>query len=556
MPAKNSILPSVLFLAVLSAACLAAPLKPRIVVLTDISTWEPDDMESLIRLLVHADLFEIEGLVYTTGWSLETTRDDFLNLIHDGINAYEKDLPNLLKRSGQTEFLPDESRQEIGYWPSPDYLRSRTVTGSKNRGQRHIGPDNDSAGSKLIIQLADERDERPVWVQAWGGGNTLAQAIWRVQKEQSADALNTFLHRIRLYAITDQDRGYEKGTPFETSSHQWMRREFAKDLFFIWDECAWMFQNGTGKSRWDEYAAHIQGHGNLGRLYPKYKYGVEGDTPAFLYVLPNGLNDPEIPGHGSWGGYFEWAKGPDDATYAYTSQGPAYNRCRTLLSHFYPATFNNFAARMDWAKDGTGNRNPVVVVNGDKQLGILTLTPGAGTAVTVDASGTYDPDHDALTFHWWILPEAGSYTLNLPQTSFAMKANLVQREPQQRKRWDKDNIYTQIRRPGRARRCIPARRPAVCQRRYPHGPRHQQGAQGLRRQVQDDDGLRGPVCARLGLPRAAHRGQGDGRTGREGQDDEQAGVRRHCKKYASKYVKLQTVSSSRWASSATSRTPI
>jgi isoleucyl-tRNA synthetase len=36
-------------------------------------------------------------------------------------------------------------------------------------------------------------------------------------------------------------------------------------------------------------------------------------------------------------------------------------------------------------------------------------------------------------------------TLNLPETSFAMKANLVQREPQMRKRWAQDNIYTQIR---------------------------------------------------------------------------------------------------------------
>ena len=67
------------------------------VVLTDVSTWETDDSESLVRLLVHADMFEIEGLVFTTGWSLDNTRDDFIDLIHDAINAYEKDLPNLSK---------------------------------------------------------------------------------------------------------------------------------------------------------------------------------------------------------------------------------------------------------------------------------------------------------------------------------------------------------------------------------------------------------------------------------------------------------------------------
>jgi len=36
-------------------------------------------------------------------------------------------------------------------------------------------------------------------------------------------------------------------------------------------------------------------------------------------------------------------------------------------------------------------------------------------------------------------------TLNLPRTSFSMKANLTQREPQLRKEWQKKNIYGQIR---------------------------------------------------------------------------------------------------------------
>ncbi len=36
-------------------------------------------------------------------------------------------------------------------------------------------------------------------------------------------------------------------------------------------------------------------------------------------------------------------------------------------------------------------------------------------------------------------------TLNLPKTSFSMKANLVQREPQQRKAWAKEDIYNKIR---------------------------------------------------------------------------------------------------------------
>ena len=36
-------------------------------------------------------------------------------------------------------------------------------------------------------------------------------------------------------------------------------------------------------------------------------------------------------------------------------------------------------------------------------------------------------------------------TLNLPQTSFAMKANLAQREPGMLKQWQQSKLYEQIR---------------------------------------------------------------------------------------------------------------
>jgi hypothetical protein len=409
-------LPSLLY-----AQAAEPVMKPRLVVCTDIAPAdvEPDDNESMVRLMAYADRFEIEAIITTVGWNCDPYPLEWREYLTRAIEAYRQDVPNLMKRSVQQTFLPleqENGRQPLGYWPSADYLASRAVMGSQRGGIKVIGEDNDSPGSELLIRLADEDDPRPIYVAAWGGANTLAQAIWRVQQSRTPEALKQFLHKFRVYTITDQDMAWANRMNRAYSSHQWLRRDFPDDLQFIWDEGTWQEQCELGKQHWQQHASHIQGHGALGREYPDYKWGVEGDTPSFLYLMPHGLNDPEDPLQAGWAGYHERGLCPDSLTTAWTSwQEPLYTITVGYKRRFYPDELNDFMARMQWAAEGTGNHNPQVVINGDDGLTPLHLNVCEGQTLQLDASASTDADGDALTFLWWQQPEIGKGLLTLSQ---------------------------------------------------------------------------------------------------------------------------------------------
>ena len=396
-----------------------AALKPRLVVCTDIAPAdvEPDDMESMVHLMVYADMFEIEALITSVGWNCDPYPREWAQYLHRVIDAYAKDVTNLMKRSRQNKFLPldkENGSQRIGYWPSADYIRSRAVMGSERGGIKVIGEGNDSPGSDLLIRLADEDDPRPIYVAAWGGANTLAQAIWRVKQTRSAEELKKFVRKFRIYTITDQDMQYNMRMDRAYSSHMWLRREFKDDLQFIWDEGTWQEQCELGKQNWAQHQQNIQTKGELGKEYPNYKWGVEGDTPSFLYVLPNGLNNPEDPSQAGWAGYHERGICADSLTTAWTSwQDPTRSISVGYKKRFYPIELNDFMARMQWADEGKGNLNPIVVINGHKGPSPLILHAKAGKTIRLNASKTSDPDRHAMHFHWWQQPEIGTAKLTI-----------------------------------------------------------------------------------------------------------------------------------------------
>jgi isoleucyl-tRNA synthetase len=140
-------------------------------------------------------------------------------------------------------------------------------------------------------------------------------------------------------------------------------------------------------------------------------------------------------------------------------------------------------------------------------------------------------------------------TLNLPKTGFPMKANLIQNEPASLKRWAKAASYAALRE-------AKAGKPRFV---FHDGPPYANGSIHLGHLMnkclkdfvvrsQGHDGVRRALRAGLGLPRPADRAQGDDRAGRERQGEEagdararaaKMAIRRECKKYAEKFVKLQ-----------------
>ena len=250
--------------------------KPRIINTTDLGA-DPDDEQSLVRQLVSANEFDIEGLVVATGcWKKNQSNTAMLDKI---VDAYEKAYPNL--------------KVHAEGFPTPAYLKSISVMGQTGYGMSDVGTGKDSKGSDLIIAAADKDDPRPLWVMGWGGMNNIAQAIWKVRETRSPADLKKFLSKLRLYDVLGQD-----------DAGAWIAKNFP-DVFYIRATKVYDWQppkNGTYQK--DD----IQSHGPLGAVYPDTKWATEGDSPAFMHVFPNGLNNPEKIDQGGWGGRFSFTK--------------------------------------------------------------------------------------------------------------------------------------------------------------------------------------------------------------------------------------------------------
>ena len=178
--------------------------KHRTIILTDIEN-EPDDTQSLVRLLLYSNEIDIEGIVATTScWMTDIVHPESITKV---IQAYEKVQPNLKKH-------------HPGF-PEAKTLYPLVKKGMPKYGMKGVGDGMDSEGSDWIIKVLENEDERPLWISTWGGANTLAQALYKIGKTKSKKEAEKLISKLRVYTISDQD-----------DSGIWIRNNFP-ELFYI-----------------------------------------------------------------------------------------------------------------------------------------------------------------------------------------------------------------------------------------------------------------------------------------------------------------------------------
>jgi len=382
------------------------------------SDGEIDDECSLVRFLLYTNEWDVEGIITSSSqyhwqghsWAGDDWQDRYLD-------AYEKVYTNLILHDAD--------------YPTPEYLKSQSFLGNvKSEGDM----DEASEGSNHIVKaLLDDSDPRPIWLQAWGGTNTIARALKTIEEEHP-ERMEEVAGKIRLYLIWEQDKTYQDyirkvwgkyniptiiSDQFITVGYWWEDWDFPSDIATYFEK-SWFSEN------------LLDDHGPLMALYQDKSgaFRSEGDSPAFLHTIPTGLRSTESPDWGGWGGRYinvrentwldpvpvEGYQYPSGRWYTSSAWGRKSLRNKSATQDQYAEYFKpitrwievmqkDFAARADWTIKPyeEANHEPSVKLGHSADLNV---TPGE--TVLLSAQGTSDPDGDTLSYKWWQYHEADS----------------------------------------------------------------------------------------------------------------------------------------------------
>ena len=316
---KNVIHLMVLGLIMLGAMDLFAQApKARLLILADMGN-EPDEEQQMVHMMMYSNEFDIEGLIAVSGKYLHSRHHIvrrqrlYPELLHHIVDAYEKEFDDLQKHAQG--------------WPEPDYLHSIIASGQPDYGVAGKGPGKSTSGSKLIIDVVNKDDPRPVYVVVNAGSNTLAQAIIDYQLAHTKEEMDAFIGKLRVFENGAQDDAGAWICANYPNIH-WVRSNVQTYCYGGPDFDRKKGEDGDEATRlgpytWEPYAyssmgqhqwalAHIKGdHGHLGRAWPlrqtangRIVYLEGGGTIPWMGLIHRGLADFNRPHWGGWSGRF------------------------------------------------------------------------------------------------------------------------------------------------------------------------------------------------------------------------------------------------------------
>lgn len=151
----------------------------------------------------------------------------------------------------------------------------------------------------------------------------------------------------------------------------------------------------------------------MNSAYPDPVFIPEGDTPAFLNLIQNGLTDPCRPDWGGWGGRYGLTDRTgtggnrhysEVADHVVGKDGRTHSGSQATIWRWRNAYQGDFAARMQWTLGKPfqkTNHAPIIILNGDSSLVPMRIHIDFGSTLHLDASQSWDPDEkDTLQFRW------------------------------------------------------------------------------------------------------------------------------------------------------------
>lgn len=418
--------------------------KPRTIITTDMET---DDYNSMIRFLLYTNEIDVAGIVYSSSeyhWAGDgkgtlvkgpggipraSWRWTGTNRVQELLGDYQKALPNLR--------VHDRS------YPAADFLMGLVKIGN-------IAFEGDMAanteGSDLIkAELLNHKPGR-LFLQAWGGTNTIARALksieetfrntrrwdevyakvsrkaviytWGKQDKTIDNYIVRYWPDLQINDIGENAWGYGVNGPSKSNvlpedsfylEPEWTRSNVVKvgqlgAKYRVWGDGRTFAGDDADTFGFLPYPGRP-----LRQAFPPGSFVSEGDSPAFMNLIRNGLRAYENPGYGGWGNRLVRAVGLPGNQWktAEAETGADGQIIKNYTSkRWVDAAQRDFAARLKWSTTSRfdeANHPPRLSVRPGREI---RVKPGQKVKLSGRAS---DPDGNSVTYRWWHYPEAGSY---------------------------------------------------------------------------------------------------------------------------------------------------